>query len=112
MGVRLGLGCRLARLGERLPQLSELIVEIGQSGGRVRILEVDCGGPPLELPCVQERRQRLGHVVEDPLALLLVGLDPLPVLADAAGGPRLDVAEDVRVAADELLVDPARDRLE
>jgi hypothetical protein len=66
----------------------------------------------LELPSVEEGGKRLGHVVEDPLALLLVRLDPLPVLTNPAGCLRLDVAEDVRVTANELLVDAPRDGLE
>ena len=51
-------------------------------------------------------------MVEDALALLLLDLQPLPVLAHAAGGLRLRVAEDVRMARDELRVDRARDGLE
>ena len=50
--------------------------------------------------------------MEDPLAALLLGFDLLPTRANAAGGLRLGLAEDVRVAADELGVYPARDRLE
>jgi len=66
----------------------------------------------LELPGVEQRRKRLGNVVEDPLALLLLRLDPLPVLPHPARRSRLDLAEDVRVTADELLVDPPRHGLE
>ena len=47
-----------------------------------------------------------------PAAALGLGLDRLPPLAHAPGGARLGVAEDVRVAADELLVDGARHRVE
>jgi hypothetical protein len=50
--------------------------------------------------------------VEDPFPVLLVGLEPLPVLAHPPRRSRLDIAEDVRVARDQLLVDPARDRSE
>ncbi len=50
--------------------------------------------------------------MEDPFPLLLLRLDPLPVLADPAGRASVDLAEDVRVAADELLVDTSRNRLE
>ena len=45
--------------------------------------------------------------MEDALAPLLLALDALPVRAHALGGSRLDVAEDVRVPAHELLVDAA-----
>src|SRR6266550_2208617 len=44
-------------------------------------------------------------MVEDPFAPLLLALDALPVLLDAARRLRLDVAEHVRMPADELLVD-------
>ncbi len=67
---------------------------------------------PLELARLQERRQRRRHVVEDPLPAFLLRLDLLPPLADAAGGVGLDVAEDVRVAADELGVHGPRHLLE
>jgi hypothetical protein len=50
--------------------------------------------------------------VEDTFAALLLALDPLPVLLHALARLRLDVAEDVRMAADELLVDQPRRRLE
>ena len=50
--------------------------------------------------------------MEDALAVLLLDLQPLPVLADALGRLRLDVSEDVRVARDQLRGDVARDRLE
>ena len=57
----------------------------------------------------EQRRQVLGHVVEDAVAALLLDLEPLPVLAHAAGRVRLRVAEDVRMARDELRVDAAGD---
>jgi hypothetical protein len=50
--------------------------------------------------------------VEDPPAPFLLGLDLLPAQPDRACAGRLGVAEDVRVPADELLVDPARDGLQ
>ena len=50
--------------------------------------------------------------MEDPLAALLLGLDLLPARANPARGLRLGLAEDVRVAPDELGVHSARDRLE
>jgi hypothetical protein len=74
--------------------------------------EVDRSRPALELPRVEERRKRLGDVVEDALPLLLLRLDPLPVRSHPPGCVRVHVAEYVRVAPDELLVDPAGDRLE
>src|SRR5262249_41807564 len=53
----------------------------------------------------------LGHMVEDAFALLLLDLQPLPVLAHAAGSLRLGRAEDVGMARDELGVDSLGDRL-
>ena len=50
--------------------------------------------------------------MEDAGTALLLALDPLPVLAHAAGRLGLDLTEDVRVARDELGVDTARSRLE
>ncbi len=111
-GIRLGLRRRLAGLCQSLPQLPQLVVEVGQRTRRVRILEVDRRGAPLELPRVEQRRKRLRDVVEDPLAALLLGLDALPVLPHAARRLRVHLAEDVRVPAHELLLDPARDRLQ
>ena len=110
--VRLGFGLGLAHLGNRLAKLAQLVVEVGKRAIDVRVFEVDRGGASLELPCVEQRRKRLRHVVEDPLAALLLGLDPLPVLADATGSIGIDLAEDVRVPANELLLDPARNRFE
>ena len=112
MRIRLGLGRRLTGLRERFLKLAQLVLEIGKRAGRVRVLEVDGGGAALELPGVEQRGKRLGDVVEDPLPFLLLRLDLFPVLPDPARSARLDLAEDVRVPADELLLDPARDRLE
>ena len=58
-------------LGERLLQLAQLVVEIGERPVRVRVLEVDRRRPALELARVEQRRQRLGDVVEDPFAPLV-----------------------------------------
>ena len=102
--VGLGLGCGLARFGERFLELAQLVVEVGDRPGRVGVFEVDRRRPPLELPGVEEGGQRLGHVVEDALAAFLLGLDALPILTDAPGRSRLHFAEDVRVASDELVV--------
>src|SRR5262249_54606284 len=74
--------------------------------------EADRRGAALELARVQERRQRFRHMVEDAFALLLLYLQPLPVLAHAAGSLRLGRAEDVWMPRDELGVDSLGDRLE
>ena len=80
----------------------------------VRVLEADRRRAALHLVRVEQRRQRLGHVVEDALALLLLGLELLPAARHARRRSRLGVAEHVRVPADELLVDrrarPSRGR--
>ena len=51
-------------------------------------------------------------MVEDPLAVLLLALEVLPAGLHRAGAVDVRVAEDVRVASDELVVDAARDALE
>ena len=91
----------------------ELVVEIGERAGRVRVLEADRRRPPLHLARVEQRREApSGTSWKMPSRPSSLRLDPLPVLAHAAGRARLDLAEDVRVAPDELLVDRARDLLE
>ena len=89
------------------PQLLDLVVEVAEGSGEVGVLETDRRRAPLNLLRVEERRQGLGHVVEDPLAPLLLGLQLLPALLDRAGGRSGRVAEDVRVPPHELLVDRA-----
>ena len=89
-------------------QLAQLVVEVGERAGEVGVLEADRLRAQLRLARVEQRGQRLGHVVEDPLAALVLALDLLPALAHARRRARLGIAEDVRVASDELGVDPAR----
>ena len=83
-----------------------------QRSGEVRPVVSDGSGPALHLPRLEERGQRLGDVVEDPLPSLLLGLQRLPALAHTARRPRVRVAEHVRMPANELLVHLARDGLE
>ena len=113
LGVRLGLRERHARLLDRSGELVELLAHL---------VERPVDAPASRSPTTAARRctfraskksgERLGHVVEDALPALLLGLDLLPALAHAARGPHVGVAEDVRVPADELLVHFAGDRLE
>ena len=111
--VRLRLGRRLASgRVDRLLQLANLVVEVVERAAHVRVLEVDRRGAPLHLARVEERRQRLRHVVEDARAALLLALDRLPVRAHAAGRLGLDLAEDVRMPPHELLVNQPRDAFE
>ena len=110
--VRLGLGRGPARPLDLGEQLVELLAHLRDRPVEFRPVVADRGRAPLGLARLQQRGQRLGHVVEDAAAALLLGLDRLPALAHATGRPRLGVAEDVRVPADELLVDGARDRVE
>ena len=56
---------------------------------------------------MQERGEVLGHVLEEPAPALLLALDPVPVGEHLAGALRARLAEDVRVAADQLLRRPA-----
>ena len=108
----LGLGARLARPRDLRLELAELLAHLRERPLEVGPVEAGRDRAALQLARLQERRQRRGHVVEDPLPALLLGLDLLPALAHAPGGVRLDLAEDVRVAADELGVDGPRDLLE
>jgi hypothetical protein len=58
---------------------------------------------------VQERRQDSGTSWKTAGPALVLALDLLPVPADGAGRLGLALAEDVRVAAHELLGDAGRD---
>ncbi len=116
--AELGRGAGVGRvLGRRLgpdlgAQLGQLLVEVAERAGQVRVVEADCGRAALSLSRQEERRQVLGNVVEDARAALLLDLEALPVLAHAAGRVRLGVAEDVRMARDELRVRAAGHLLE
>src|SRR6266536_4327698 len=104
--VGLGLGRRLAAgRSDRLAQLAQLVVEIGERAADVRILEAHRLRALLHLACVENRRKGLRHVVEDLLAPFLLALDPVPARAHGARAIRLGITEHVRVAANELLMD-------
>ena len=92
-------------LGDLLPHLRERALEIGP-------VEPDRRCAALHLAGVEQAGKRLGHVVEDAGAPLLLGLDRLPALAHPTGRVRLGLPEDVRVAADELRVHGPGDRFE
>ena len=110
--VGLGLGRRPSGAGELREQLVELLTHLGHRPVQVGPVVPDRGGAPLRLPREQERGQRLRDVVEHTAPPLLLGLDRLPPLAHAARGSGLGLAEDVRVAPHELVVDGARDAVE
>ena len=93
---------------DRLAQLAELLVDLGQRAVDVGPVEADLGRLAHQLLGVGERRQRPGDPVEDRRPALLVALDVLPVGDDRPGIVGLDVAEHVRVPADELVVDARR----
>ena len=78
----------------------------------LRVVETHRRRPPLDLPRVEQRGKTRGHVVEDPLAALLLRLDPFPVLPHPPGRARLDIAEDVRMAPYQLVVHRPRHLLE
>ena len=90
-----------------LLQLAQLVGEVGERTGEIRVLEADRLRALLDLARVEQPRQPFRDVVEDALAPLLLALDALPVRAHPLGSSRLDVAEDVRMPAHELLVDAA-----
>ena len=94
----------LGRLGR---QLAQLLLDLGERPGRVGPVESDRGSLALDLGRVQQRRQRRRDPVHHALPLLLGFLDLLPVGHDLTSGRRVDIAEHVRVAVDQLVVDPA-----
>ena len=83
--VRLRL---LGRIGSRQlgAQLAQLVLEVGERACEVRVLEADRLRAELHLARVEQRRQPFGHVVEDPLAALVLALDLLPALRARASG--------------------------
>src|SRR5262249_61942182 len=100
--VRLGLRRRRPRALELTAKLLDLLAHLRERPVEIGPVEADRRGAALELARVEERRQRFGHMVEDALALLLLYLQPLPVLADAAGSLRLGRPEDVWMARHQL----------
>ena len=62
-------------------ELAQLVVEVGERACEIRVLEADRLRAELHLARVEQRGQALGHVVEDPLAALVLALDLLPALA-------------------------------
>ena len=66
-------------------ELAHLVVEVGERTFDVRVLEADGPCALLHLSRMQERRQRLGNVVEHALAPFLLALDAIPVLLDRPG---------------------------
>ena len=81
--ARVGLGLRLRdRRRQLLAQLAQLVVEVRERAGEVRVLEADRLRTQLHLARVEQRRQPFRHVVEDPLAPLVLALD-LPPTARA-----------------------------
>ncbi len=88
-------------------QLGDLFLDLLPRAGRLGKVEPDAGGFLLDALRAEQRRQLTRHAVErgaarlsTPGALLL--LDLLPVAQHLAGAGNLRLAEDVRVAADEL----------
>ena len=110
--VRLGLRRGLACPRDRFVELVELLAQLRERACEIRPVVADGRRAPLHLAGLEQRRKRLGDVVEDPLAALLLGLQRLPALSHAARRSRVRVAEDVRMPSDELRVNVTRDRLE
>src|SRR3954452_19005427 len=96
LGVGPGGRDRVSALGELRVGPRERALDAGE-------VEAARRRAALDLARVQERRQVLGHVAEDAdLATGLGALDLVPVAQDLAGGLGGGVAEDVRMAADQL----------
>src|SRR5262249_43333216 len=92
--------------------LGELLAGLRQRPGDVGPVVPDGGGAALHLAGMEKRRERAWNVVEDALAALLLRLDRLPALSNTLSRARIGVAEDVRMTADEFLVDVSGHRLE
>ncbi len=111
--IRLALGRRV-RLRQLLAELAQLVVEVGERAGEIGVLEADASRPLLHFARVEQRRQRLGDVVEDPLAPLVLALQLLPALADAlrrcALRRRRTRADGARRASRGRRAPPSRDR--
>jgi hypothetical protein len=85
-------------------QLVELVAHRLQRAFHAREVEAGGGGAALQLARVQQRGEVLRHLGEDALlAPLLALLDLVPVAQDLSGVLDLDVPEDVRMPADQLL---------
>src|SRR6266508_351038 len=90
----------------------DLLERLADLGGRtvpVRPGEAGVAHALLELGGELQRRQGRGDAGQRIGAALLLPLDRLPIAQHLAGGADLDVAEHVRVPADQLLGDGARD---
>ena len=100
-----GLGPAGVRGAQRVDRDRGPVERLGVVAGR----EPDRRGLAVELVRVEQRRQAGADAVDDRVRALLRLLDLLPVGHHLGDGVRGDVAEDVRVAADELVVDAAGD---
>src|SRR5581483_6681527 len=119
----LGVDAEQARDGDRREQhVADLLLGVGRSLELVDFLaerleravaaapfEPAPGGSALHLGRAGEGRERLGHVLLEPVLALLLRLDPLPVHEDLVGPGDPYVPEHMRVPADQLRDDPARD---
>src|SRR4051794_7281355 len=92
--------------GERLPELLDLLLRLGEHGRGVRPVEADAGRLLGQAVGAEQGGERGGDPREERLPLrLLLQLAPLPGLAHRRGvGQRL-ASEDVRVALHHLAVD-------
>ena len=116
LGIDLELARDVHRREEQVPGRAERGVAVVAGGlelvdagphrvvGDLGQVEPARGRPALDLAGVQRRGEVLGDLAEDPgLAAGLGALDGVPVAQDGPGVVRGDLAEDVRVAAHELL---------
>src|SRR5439155_20945931 len=108
LGVDAEAPCEVDEREQRLsePELRGLADRfVVQALARLGAAEARGYRPPLDLPCVEQRRQVLRHVRERLAGApsLLLALDPVPVPQHFAGGLGLGVPEHVWMAADQLL---------
>ena len=81
-------GSGVAGAPQLLAQLVELLLEALDAGAEIGEREPGRRRPPLHLASIEQRRKRLGDVVEDAAAPFLAGLQLLPAVLHAPQASR------------------------
>jgi hypothetical protein len=87
-----------------LSQLVDLALQSVESVVRRTMVETTRRSSPLNLSCMECARKILGHLAKNPLfPAILALLDDIPVGSDLLGAVDFDLAENMRMATDQLL---------